>query len=697
MLPFASFGQSALTVCIDSFYSAYIINYAHPTPTQMATTLALATKQCVAIGAYAGSLGGGTVTSVTPGIGFTSHTPITTAGTMNIDTANTISTKLWSIHVLDSGLYAYSLPFADTINLFMKSDSNQYKGAVTLSYLQAHSGNTYSAGYGLNLSGTTFNVDSSKIAIWGDTVSGHRFLCTPTYISSLGYGSGTVTSVNSGWGTNFTNFTTTGSVIVDSSAVTTFGTVRRIADSAVAPKYNTADTQYLVRKIDSNILGHYVTPTALADSCDTLRQLVYSNMSGYVNYYLDSTHIGNYRTLIPIYSYTTQTISYSSVTNGMILDSFITQSGVPDQATLRSGIYNVHLHATQTSGTKVSALYFQVYTIDTTGHSTLRFTTANTNVLSGSDAGYDANGIISSDIVISNKDRYMIKVLASVTGGGSAPTIQLAMKNNSISSLQAPSAGASVGKYVPYTGGVNSLDLTGHNGKFDTVNAKVSLSNIYPSPTTGTVTSVATSTGIIGGTITTTGTLQIDSTIVPKWDDTLSGNRWLVTPTYLSSKGYGTGTVTSISAGYGTTFTTITTSGSVTVDTTAISTKANVTAAIGNVIDTIPLSFTLNGQGTVINLTQDTIVRTVPYRCKILAWQVVSNLTGSCQYDITVSGTSLIGGSGNYPLLSSARTNNSAVTSWATTLLTQGQVLYLYLTSVTGITYVQLNLLVQKL
>lgn len=65
---------------------------------------------------------------------------------------------------------------------------------------------------------------------------------------------------------------------------------------------------------------------------------------------------------------------------------------------------------------------------------------------------------------------------------------------------------------------------------------------------TGTVTSVATYTvtGLKGGTITTAGTLYNDSTIIPKWDDTLSSNRFIVTPTYLNSQGYGTGTVTSV-------------------------------------------------------------------------------------------------------------------------------------------------------
>lgn len=202
-------------------------------------------------------------------------------------------------------------------------------------------------------------------------------------------------------------------------------------------------------------------------------------------------------------------------------------------------------------------------------------------------------------------------------------------------------------------------------------------------------------------------TFNTDSSKIAIWGDTVAGHRFLCTPTYVSSLGYGSGTVTSVSAGWGENFTTITTSGSTKVDSSAVTTFGTVRRIVDSglfayslplsYVDTEILTFTLTGQGTVINLQQDTIVRTVPYRCKVLGWQVVSNLTGSCQYDITISGTSIIGGSGNYPLLSSARTNSASVTSWATPTLTLGQVLYLYLTSVTGLSYIQLNLLVQKL
>lgn len=94
-------------------------------------------------------------------------------------------------------------------------------------------------------------------------------------------------------------------------------------------------------------------------------------------------------------------------------------------------------------------------------------------------------------------------------------------------------------------------------------NATVALGNISPAPTTGTVTSVGTGFGLSGGTITSTGTLYIDSTIIPIWNDTISARRRLATPAYINSLGYGSGTVTSITAGTGLSGGTITTTGTI--------------------------------------------------------------------------------------------------------------------------------------
>jgi hypothetical protein len=116
--------------------------------------------------------------------------------------------------------------------------------------------------------------------------------------------------------------------------------------------------------------------------------------------------------------------------------------------------------------------------------------------------------------------------------------------------------------------------------------------------TGGTVTSIATSSPLTGGTITTSGTIGIQvantsqSGYLSSTDwNTFNGKQGALTLTTTGTSGAatlvgntlnvpqyagGSGTVTSVSAGYGMNFTTITTSGSVTVDTTKVSTIATV-------------------------------------------------------------------------------------------------------------------------
>lgn len=121
---------------------------------------------------------------------------------------------------------------------------------------------------------------------------------------------------------------------------------------------------------------------------------------------------------------------------------------------------------------------------------------------------------------------------------------------------------------------------------------------------TGTVTSVATGIGLSGGTITTSGTLVVDtSTIVSK--------------AFLAARGYttNTGTVTSVATDATMTGGTITSSGTLKVDTTIISTKANVTGLVqgkqdnlvsGTNIKTVN-STTLLGSGNIVTPDAQTL------------------------------------------------------------------------------------------
>ncbi len=90
----------------------------------------------------------------------------------------------------------------------------------------------------------------------------------------------------------------------------------------------------------------------------------------------------------------------------------------------------------------------------------------------------------------------------------------------------------------------------------------------------------------------------VDSSVIPKWDDTLAGNLKLITLTKLNSYGFGTGTVTSISSGYGITETPspITTTGTIKVDTTTIIPWTD--TLVGNLKVITPYRLSLFGYGT---------------------------------------------------------------------------------------------------
>jgi hypothetical protein len=116
-------------------------------------------------------------------------------------------------------------------------------------------------------------------------------------------------------------------------------------------------------------------------------------------------------------------------------------------------------------------------------------------------------------------------------------------------------------------------------------------------PAGGTVTSVATGFGLSGGTITTTGTLVADTNSmatrarVQKAVDSLNVN--------IATKG--SGTVTSVAAGTGMSFTTITSTGSVAADTTVLSTRAWRQKGIDSVNANVALKVNISDTSTMLS------------------------------------------------------------------------------------------------
>ena len=151
----------------------------------------------------------------------------------------------------------------------------------------------------------------------------------------------------------------------------------------------------------------------------------------------------------------------------------------------------------------------------------------------------------------------------------------------------ADSVAALIPAVAGYKQNSDSFPTTGYSTRARLQKIADSLSAITATKGTGTVTSVATGYGVSGGTITSTGTISVDSAAmatrnrVQKAVDSLN--------VLIAAKG--TGTVTSLSAGYGTTFTTITTTGSVVIDTSAIATRARVQKPIDS-LNTVKTGWT---------------------------------------------------------------------------------------------------------
>lgn len=122
-----------------------------------------------------------------------------------------------------------------------------------------------------------------------------------------------------------------------------------------------------------------------------------------------------------------------------------------------------------------------------------------------------------------------------------------------------------------------------------------SLGVIIATKGTGTVTSVATGNGLLGGTITTSGTLRADTFVVAtrNWRDKLADSLGAIIATK------GTGTVTSVGSGYGILGGTISTTGTLRADTFAVSTKDNVRKVADSLAAlTTTLTGDVTGSGT---------------------------------------------------------------------------------------------------
>lgn len=157
---------------------------------------------------------------------------------------------------------------------------------------------------------------------------------------------------------------------------------------------------------------------------------------------------------------TTFPLSSSGVTNGQLLYSFATDPGAPSRTFIPDGQYSVHMHLAQTAGTKTSQVYAEVWEISSGGTDIALITLmGNSTVLTGVSAEYFIATSRTNYTLASTSSRILTRIYATITGGGSAPTIAIYVGNGTDSRTNLPSTIVDATNFVPYTGATSNLDL----------------------------------------------------------------------------------------------------------------------------------------------------------------------------------------------------------------------------------------------
>ena len=212
------------------------------------------------------TLTSGTVTSVSAGNGMT-FTTITTSGAVTLGTPSSIT--LASTNSVGVGTHSHLFAPGGTTAQYIRGDGTLATtplGSVT------SVGMTITAATALSVAGSPITTSGTFAVTWTGSntqyVAGDGSLITfPTLTS------GTVTAVNSGAGMDFTNFTTSGTIILGTPSTITLASVNGASGTTHSHALNLGGTsgQYLA---GDNTLQTFptiptVTPSALTRTNDT--------------------------------------------------------------------------------------------------------------------------------------------------------------------------------------------------------------------------------------------------------------------------------------------------------------------------------------------------------------------------------------------------------------------------------------------
>jgi len=157
---------------------------------------------------------------------------------------------------------------------------------------------------------------------------------------------------------------------------------------------------------------------------------------------------------------TLSTITTAGVTDGQLLRTYITEPSNPNRTSIPAGEYSSHVHAAKTAGTKVAQVRVEVW----------EATSAGVDIAKIADLGPSTalTGVIAEHFIAFSRTEYTMalassrlktKVYAVVSGGGSAPTIDLYEGDGTDSRSNFPAPIVDATNFVPYVGATTNINL----------------------------------------------------------------------------------------------------------------------------------------------------------------------------------------------------------------------------------------------
>lgn len=148
------------------------------------------------------------------------------------------------------------------------------------------------------------------------------------------------------------------------------------------------------------------------------------------------------------------------VPSGTLLTTFMTNTGSPNVVFIPSGIVRFHIHAVQSDGTKDTKLYAELYKCDSTGASQVLLATSGySNSLTNVTTECSVDTALVNPTTLLSTDLLMVKWYTYSPNGGTNPTVDLSIEDNTVARLELPFSTVELGGYQPllnlHSGSVN--------------------------------------------------------------------------------------------------------------------------------------------------------------------------------------------------------------------------------------------------